>query len=644
MGNTLIIFEFVDEVESFASIYGLDRLKGRNCHILAFQPEVQAYLKRRNINYFNTTMFFDKDSHEKLILKSHDIVTSFRRLLNITDDLGIKEGYNNIFIFYIRFFIHHLLWLVEIIDRAVNQLEVETLISFYQDTYTYKRLSISSLSIPKSERYLGIICKMFSEIRGIKFEPFLIKKNPHFINSALKDKFSEFIEFIIYRLSYILFFGVLRGRRFILAPSASYNMGRVVDELAESFDAPLTVYLSVNNRSTDIRRMFRFDRYWSLIFVSGRLNRKQKNFFLKRLNSEISMLEEYISKPYHLLRYKGIDLNNLVLHKIKKAMVPFLFKLYGQSRCLNNFLKKSRPALIVSQMARGLTYNLGELARIHNIPAVLISHGSHVPPSNQYDGIEWKEHGLGLMNTHYQYIDIQSPWAMKYLEKVTTNSQSIVTGPLLLTKIKRNSDERISLRRKIIPQFANKVIILHAGSPKGRRGTRFYVYETLDEYIKNINSLIRAIESIDGVHLIIRFRPSEYITKEDFVDLLVKFNCYSIHSEGSFADYLQMSDLLVSYSSTTIEEALQSNVPVLQYDPQGKYCHIKGEILKPELKPKVDSCYFVDSDKNLGWGIKWIIENHLSKEIPESIWERHAFNEREVVPLTSYFGNIFGTK
>ena len=167
------------------------------------------------------------------------------------------------------------------------------------------------------------------------------------------------------------------------------------------------------------------------------------------------------------------------------------------------------------------------------------------------------------------------------------------------------------------------------------------MYETTDEYIENINSLIRAVDGLEGVHLVVRFRPSDYLTLKDFLELLNESNCYSVHSKGSFADYLMVSDLLVSYSSTTIEEALQNRIPVLQYDGHGKYCHIKGQILAPSLRPGLDSCYYVGSEKNLSWAIRWLLENHFTKDIPDNVWERHVFNDSEKVELPSYFSGLF---
>lgn len=56
--------------------------------------------------------------------------------------------------------------------------------------------------------------------------------------------------------------------------------------------------------------------------------------------------------------------------------------------------------------------------------------------------------------------------------------------------------------------------------------------------------------------------------------IYIDSDCYSIHTEGTFEKYQVIADILISYLSTTIEEALQNKISVLLYDCQGKYCHV----------------------------------------------------------------------
>ncbi len=639
MQKNLIIFEYTDEVETFIAQRSFDELKSENVHILAIQPDIQAYLKRRNILYYNTARFFSKKSHQNILLKSAEIIEPFRRLLNIKDCLGVEEGYSNSFIFYLRqYTILYLLWLTEIVHNTIEQLKPEKIIAVKRDNY----LDVMDC-IPENERYLGIIVEKLAKEKRIQIE-LLPARRKHFNTLINKTKTLSInlLKIIIFRYTLLLFRCKVKGRKIVLYSSRSYNLEKVVDSFLNMSDDIMSVLLNSNNAKDDFKNILSFNKYRNMlvllpVFLPGKMRRS----FSRELNSSISRLKDFFLTNKQILRYKGVDLQGLVFSKIKMRMIPFLINLYGQTYNLDKLLKNIKPALVLSQTSRGIYYNLGELASLHNVPSVLISHGSHVPPSNSYADIEWKEHGMGLMNTHYEYLAIQSPWALSYLKNKPSSSTPIVTAPLLFTKTNKGKDIKSGFKRKIIPQNCDNIVILHASSPKPSQSIRPIVYETIDEYIENINSLINVVDKLEGIHLIVRFRPSDYLKLNDFLELLIESSCYSIHADGSFSDYLAISDLLVSYSSTTIEEALQNRVPVLQYDSHGKYCHIQGQILEPSLKPELDSCYYVNSEDNLLWAIKWLLENHFTKDIPDNVWERHVFNDSEKVELPSYFSELF---
>ena len=635
----LIIFEYEDEVVSFISHRGMDAIKGKNTCILALQPDAQAYLKRKNIPFYNTFKFFNKESHQNILLKSAEIIDPFRRLLNIRDCLGIKEGYNNVFVYLLRHYsILYLLWLIEVVHNAIDRLKPEEIIAVKWDHYPDPMDNV-----PRNERYLSIIVEKVAAQKGLKAE--LIKGRKKHINSIVKKietPFLKILEIIVLQINMDLFGYKSKGRKYVLCPSTSNNLTKVIESFINRFDKLMCVLLYSNRKAKDLKWMICDDKHWNLLScLPAYLPGIKRSVFLKELKNIIIRLKEYFSDNRQIINYKGVGFQELVFLKIKKSMIPFLINLFGQTYNLDKFIRNKNPALVLSQNSRGIFYNLGELAKVYSIPSVLISHGSHVPTSNRYADMEWREHGLGLMDTHYKYLAIQSPWALSYLRDKPSDSIPIITGPLLFTRIRKDKDVKSSLKRKLIPQHYNKIIILHAGTPKPPQSLRPIVYETTDEYVENINSLIRAVDELEGVHLIVRFRPSDYLTLKDFLELLNESNCYSVHSKGSFADYLMVSDLLVSYSSTTIEEALQNRIPVLQYDGHGKYCHIKGQILAPSLRPGLDSCYYVGSEKNLSWAIRWLLENHFTKDIPDNVWERHVFNDSEKVELPSYFSGLF---
>ena len=102
---------------------------------------------------------------------------------------------------------------------------------------------------------------------------------------------------------------------------------------------------------------------------------------------------------------------------------------------------------------------------------------------------------------------------------------------------------------------------------------RFHIAETLDEYIATLSDLVTAIEGLKDVLFVIRPHPCCDLTQEEFRLLLPFSSKVTIIDEGSFQNVLSVADLMVSYSSTCIEEALQNNIPVLLYDRWARYNH-----------------------------------------------------------------------
>lgn len=636
MNKTLVIFEFRDEVDCFISQRSIDELTDENTYIIAVMPEAQVYLKRMNIRFFNTYDFFGKEGHEQALLQSDNICKFFESLLNIEDDLGIKKGYNISFVYYIRFYIHYLLWLIAVIDRACEHWKVGKIIACYRD-YKHKAGPQLSAQLSIDEGCAADIGEMAAKKNGIVFESIWNKKNNGIFEGKIKKHLINFAKFLIIYLNIGSIKMKSKKNKIILATSKNYNLGSVLKQFRNKFGDCRIIYLS-NKNASFFEKIFFSDKGDGYLPLPSFLNKQRRRQFLKKLNERISEIEKYPDSD-KILAFRDIKFKNIVFHKIKYDLVTILYDIYGQSLFLDKALKSIMPTMVISQMGRGINYNLGELASLNNIPSLLISHGSHVPPKNEYEMIEWKEHGLGLMNTDYEYIAVQSPWAKAYLEKIPSNSKQIITGPLLFSKI--DSGKKKQLTQKLISNISNKIILLHADTPRQKIGLRFYVYQTVDEYISSLNSLISSIKRIKNLYLIIRFRPKPYLSKEDLKSLLIEADCYDICTEGTFEEYLSITNMLISYSSTTIEEALQNKVPVLLYDKQGKYCHIPCPVLSPYIRPEISSCYYVDSEDNLPWALNWLVENYFSEKTTDDIWEKHLFSEKGKTNLTSYFNALF---
>lgn len=248
--------------------------------------------------------------------------------------------------------------------------------------------------------------------------------------------------------------------------------------------------------------------------------------------------------------------------------------------------------------------------------------------------MEWYDHGKGLIHTDYKYHLLQSPWAVEHVRSMGYQGNYYAIDPLIFPEVDRSGKEALQL--EMFPQSKGKRIFVHAGTPKPRGSNRLYVYETLDEYISNISDLVEAARGIPEIFLIIRFRPYPYLTTEQLKALLPKGDHYVIATEGPFADFLKIADVLVSFSSTTIEEALINRIPVLEYDPSDRYMHIPGVRWQDKAFAHADSVYYIGDRKSLSSGLKWILDNHLNATIIGNLFERHVFKPGEAVSVHEF--------
>ena len=90
---------------------------------------------------------------------------------------------------------------------------------------------------------------------------------------------------------------------------------------------------------------------------------RKRKYFQKNQSSLISEIEKS-KKGEEIFIYRGISFKDLIFKRIREDTIPSLCEIYSKTIYLDNLLRKFRPTIIISQMARGVNYNLGELASL----------------------------------------------------------------------------------------------------------------------------------------------------------------------------------------------------------------------------------------------------------------------------------------
>ena len=187
----------------------------------------------------------------------------------------------------------------------------------------------------------------------------------------------------------------------------------------------------------------------------------------------------------------------------------------------------------------------------------------------------------------------------------------------------------------------NKITILYASSVKD--GTKRYLYETADELLESFQDIIEIISTCNNINLIIKFRDTESFTHKSLNVLLDKLpNNVSIETKGNFGYLLASSHLLISFSSTTIEEALINDVPVLLYGGKGRYSHIPTKPFELGINHSIlNPVTFVNSKKSLNEYIKKL-DNTYNKYIKHNFnFDNYRLNDTiSVIDWIDKYGNI----
>jgi hypothetical protein len=258
-----------------------------------------------------------------------------------------------------------------------------------------------------------------------------------------------------------------------------------------------------------------------------------------------------------------------VISLYKKPLLLHLTLTSGLFISCIDILKRIKPIfLIAHEMKYSLNASLADAAKQLNIDSYLLSHGTHVAtPGNVQSNYEQKQMATGVLASKMAKFNVtQSPIAVKAIKSFFPTLDYIEYGPIMWGYNSTSSVPDIKKQKKVLR-------ILHAGTFKAIPATRPWIFETSDEFYEGVKDLIQVVSKIENIFLTIRFRPIPECSLKWIKLLALSSKNVEIKSDGLFIDDLNKSDLLISNSSTTIEEALAFNKNVLLWGNGARYSH-----------------------------------------------------------------------
>lgn len=623
MIRKIVLLESRFEAQHFLNSLSEQPSNSSEYGIVCFNISTRKYLEQHNLYCFDLFNFFSTKDHILALHQLDKIDQCIKDWFNENCDSKYLVFYHS-FSYYTLLYYSHFIYCLTCLENILKENEkINELI-----TPEYKYNSISSPFLEENESQLAAVAKTIKtsynlKLKFITLEPQkkmplrrtalnqLFVKAGNALNLFILDKFFTKDTLWISATSNRCDLVALQVKnevgikRIISLHGINRMQPTLYSGLIYFAKSLISSFRSLTTRGPEHFIKHRFDYYFYT-----------HTTHIQKWVNKLLPLKQVISKIPEMNNH----ITTLLDNKIDNGIIPILATLDKLDSDLSKILINKKPIGIISPHSLNGSQLLGDLCKKFNIPGVLISHGSHnIPPIQSLNG-EFYRHGLGLILSNYPYCAIQSPFALKFINYYSSNSKPIITGPLLWGK--KFNEANFSKKRKI-------KILTHAGSQKPRWGQRFMFYETADEYIHSICSLSEAVSQMSDVLLIIRFRPTPNLTLDDLKERIAKYNNVEISCEGPFLPILAQTDLLISYSSTTIEEAIENRIPVLQYSRDNRFNFMPSKTITDLQKLNFYPVYSIDNKIEVGKAIENILEAVEGAKDVESSYQTYSFPKCE---------------
>lgn len=448
---------------------------------------------------------------------------------------------------------------------------------------------------------------LFENIKSKKIDFFNIdsKKNSNFL-----------IKYINFILNYLIF-KLVNKKKIIWVTGLSYNFPFIIKSISQKNNK----IFFLNYSSSNFSILKNLKTIYKIIFLKNKIIDISPDLNLEE-NTKFNRIQNI-----NLI----LDTNffQLISCEIENFLNSYILKNLSILNYTKKIVKLHQPKLLIAHHIRWMeSISLASVFKKNNIPVFLISHGSHNLFRDEFSKNEIISNAKGLLGSNFaNYIFTQTPESFELANKLYPRVKKIKTYPLMWAS-KNNLKKNIKKNDTFIK-------LLHASTPK-LLGIRPWIYENSNEYVNNLKTLIKSIRKISNTKLVIRARENNELNLNDLKNILCiddNDEQVVIKSDGSFIDDLLTSDMLISFSSTTIDESLYNFTPVILYSNSGRFNFLEES--KEDSKLKV--LYNLNA-KNIDIRLKNILDNHINKKIDNNqfyryIWSNQVKNFDEFVDL-----------
>ena len=336
-----------------------------------------------------------------------------------------------------------------------------------------------------------------------------------------------------------------------------------------------------------------------------------------RNNNSISIMpiKSKVISVYPVIKNVIEGSDDSVIKSIINPLSTFLSNCVNHTESLKPYINKlfikKRPIALVAWHLRWLDVTaLAEVAKLQKVKSILITHGTHRFPDESSSVLMYELDHLakGLLVSSLADITIsQSPSAYKSIKRFMPKLKNDKFQPIMYGGLNKKN---MSTEKN-----QTKFTILHAGTYKPL-GIRPWIFETSNEFVYGLKQLVTVINELDNIELVIRIRDDQECSIKSLNNILPEAKNFMIKSEGSFEEDLITSDMVISFSSTTIEESLYARKPVGLFGGTSRYRHFDGSSKLPKNNSR-SAIYHLTKDNMLDM-LRSISDAHSNRRLTDN--------------------------
>jgi hypothetical protein len=289
----------------------------------------------------------------------------------------------------------------------------------------------------------------------------------------------------------------------------------------------------------------------------------------------------------------------------------------GLARHTSELFAAARPAVLVTDsLGWGPGGAAGEAARTNGVPVLFLSHSSHAAqttPAARAAVDLWIRYGRVLSRFATTLLP-KTPHAARAAESARSEGRPAARVPYVWLS-----------RDGPVPRRQDDVFrVLHACNFAPWSEHVPWAMQTSDEFCHGIAVLAEVAGDLDWLHLVVRPKAKAECNAGILQRLLPARPNVEFRHGGSFAQDLADADLVVSYSSSTIEEALHLRTPVLLWGGGVDYRHLPAREAPPQPEDRT-AVYVAASKAGLARMLPAIAAAHRGRPLRDEELRDHLW-------------------